>query len=89
VGDNGASLVGDLLWFGPLKGVQKLFFRTPLVKAFILGSELYHDRYRWPVIDRHIFETWRDSTGWGKLFDRYARGETPAVTRSASAPATA
>jgi hypothetical protein len=89
VGDNGASLVGDLLWFGPLKRAQKLFFRTPLVKAFILGSELYHDRYRWPVVDRRIFETWRDSTAWGKLFDRYARGETPAVTRSASAPATA
>jgi uncharacterized protein (DUF362 family) len=89
VGDNGASLVGDLLWFGPLKGVQKLFFRTPLVKAFILGSEVYHDLYRWPVVDRHIFQTWRDSTAWGKLFDRYARGETPAAApgeRAAAAP---
>jgi uncharacterized protein (DUF362 family) len=89
VGDNGASLVGDLMWFGPLKGLQKLFFHTPLVKAFILGSEVYHDLYRWPLIDRRTFQTWRDSTGWGKLFERYARGETPAATRSASAPATA
>src|SRR5436309_9655389 len=25
VGDNGASRVGDIMWFGPMKGVQKLF----------------------------------------------------------------
>jgi hypothetical protein len=43
VGNNGASLVGNLLWFSPLKRLQKLFFRTPLVNVFILGSETYHD----------------------------------------------
>src|SRR5512146_607556 len=42
VGDNAASKVGDFMWFGPLKGIQKLFFHTPLVHAFVLGSELYH-----------------------------------------------
>jgi uncharacterized protein (DUF362 family) len=77
VGDNGASRVGDLLWFGPLKGLQKLFFHTPLVKAFILGSEVYHDLYRWPLVDRRVFQRWRDSTAWGRLFDGYARGQTP------------
>jgi uncharacterized protein (DUF362 family) len=74
VGDNGASLVGDLLWFSPLKRFQKLFFRTPLVNLFILGSETYHDYYRWPVRDRKTFETWRTGTPWGRLFDRYAAG---------------
>src|SRR5439155_26318984 len=59
VGDNGASLVGDLLWFSPLKKFQKLFFRTPLVNVFILGSETYHDYYRWPLKDRKVFETWK------------------------------
>src|SRR5713226_5753813 len=39
VGDNGASIVGDVMWFGPLKGMQKLFFHTPLVNIFIAGSE--------------------------------------------------
>ena len=74
VGDNGASLIGDLLWFSPLKRFQKLFFRTPLVHLFIFGSETYHDYYRWPLKDRKTFETWRTSTPWGALFDRYAAG---------------
>src|ERR1700742_1638373 len=39
VGDNGASMVGDLMWFGPLKRFQKLFFHTPLVNVFVMGSE--------------------------------------------------
>ena len=74
VGDNGASLIGNLLWFSPLKMFQKLFFRTPLVNLFILGSETYHDYYRWPMKDRKIFETWRTGTPWGRLFDRYGDG---------------
>src|SRR5438132_7254625 len=45
VGDNGASRIGDLMWFGPLTPFPKLFFPPPLVTAFILGSELYHDYY--------------------------------------------
>jgi uncharacterized protein (DUF362 family) len=72
VGNNGASLVGNLLWFSPLKSLQKLFFRTPLVNVFILGSETYHDYYRWPMKDRKVFETWRTGTPWGRLFDSYA-----------------
>ena len=75
VGDNGASLVGDLLWFGPLKGIQNLFFRTPLVNVFILGSEAYHDYYRWPLKDRKVFERWKEETDWGRLFRMYERGE--------------
>ena len=57
VGDNGASDVGDLMWFGPMKSFQKLFFHTPLVNVFIVGSEAYHDYYRWPLKDRRTFET--------------------------------
>jgi uncharacterized protein (DUF362 family) len=72
VGDNGASLVGDLLWFGPLKSLQNFFFRTPMVHLFILGSELYHDYYRWPLKDRFVFRRWLDETPWGHLFQKYA-----------------
>lgn len=71
VGDNGASMVGDLMWFGPLKRFQKVFFHTPLVHAFVMGSELYHDYYRWPLKDRLTFEKWRRTTDWGRLFDEY------------------
>jgi uncharacterized protein (DUF362 family) len=71
VGDNGASLVGDLLWFSPLRRFQNLFFRTPLVNFFIFGSEAYHDYYRWPLKDRRTFHKWRKQTQWGRLFDSY------------------
>jgi intein/homing endonuclease/uncharacterized protein (DUF362 family) len=71
VGDNGASMVGDVMWFGPLKRFQKLFFHTPLVNLFVMGSEAYHDYYRWPLRDRRVFEQWKDQTTWGRLFDHY------------------
>jgi uncharacterized protein (DUF362 family) len=73
VGDNGASRVGDIVWFGPLKPIQNVFMRTPLVNLFILGSEAYHDYYRWPVRDRHVFESWLSKTSWGQLFQGYRR----------------
>ena len=73
VGDNGASRVGDIVWFGPLKPIQNVFMRTPLVNLFILGSEAYHDYYRWPVRDRHVFEAWLANTPWGELFQAYRR----------------
>lgn len=71
VGDNGASIVGDLLWFSPLKRFQNLFFRTPLVNFFIFGSEFYHDYYRWPLRDRRVFSKWMKQSQWGKLFASY------------------
>jgi uncharacterized protein (DUF362 family) len=64
---------GDLIWFGPLKPFQKLFFHTPLVHAFVLASEIYHDLYRWPLVDRREFTRWCDTTEWGRLFLRYAQ----------------
>jgi len=85
VGDNGASLVGDALWFGPLKRIQKLFFHTPLVNVFVLGSEVYHDYYRWPLRDRGVFERWGRETGWGQLFGRYAREGALAAPEAAVA----
>jgi uncharacterized protein (DUF362 family) len=80
VGDNGASRVGDIMWFGPLKGLQKLFFHTPLVHAFVAGSEIYHDYYRWPLKDRKTFEKWLGGTAWGGLFREYrAHGIHPST----------
>src|SRR3954454_16013498 len=75
VGDNAASKVGDVMWFGPLKKFQKAFFHTPLVNLFVMGSELYHDYYRWPMKDRKTFEEWKKTTDWGQLFERYGRGD--------------
>jgi uncharacterized protein (DUF362 family) len=87
VGDNAASMVGDVLWFGPLKSIQKLFFHTPLVNMFVFGSEFYHDYYRWPRKDQHVFHEWKRSTHWGKLFEAYGNGESDRITRSAQSAA--
>lgn len=85
VGDNGASMIGDLLWFGPLKRFQKLFFHTPLVNLFVFGSEAYHDYYRWPLRDRRVFDAWREQTAWGRLFARYqAQGTFAGAAESAA-----
>jgi uncharacterized protein (DUF362 family) len=69
VGDNIASLVGDSLWFGPVKIFQRLFFRTPLVYLFVFGSYLYHDYFWWPVKGKRIQKSRVLNTKWGKLFE--------------------
>jgi uncharacterized protein (DUF362 family) len=71
VGDNFASKVGDFLWFGPLKPLQKLFFRTPLVYLFVFGSFLYHDYIWWPTKGKKIQREKVKDTKWGKLFESY------------------
>ena len=71
VGDNLASVVGDVLWFSPLKVFQRLFFRTPLVYAFVFGSFFYHDFFWWPAKGKKIQDKVRKNTKWGKLFLEY------------------
>ncbi len=71
VGDNLASRVGDVLWFGPLKRLQHLFFRTPLVYLFVLASEVYHDVFWWNLKGRKVLEDWRKSSPWGRLWESY------------------
>ncbi len=72
VGDNLASRFGDILWFGPLKGIQYLFFRTPLVYVFVFGSYFYHDYIWWPLKGKKIQEKLRKESQWGKLFENYS-----------------
>lgn len=71
VGDNVASRVGDLLWFGPFKRLQKLFFHTPLVYLFVAGSYLYHDYVWYPVFGRRRLREFVAHSPWGELFARY------------------
>jgi len=84
---------GDLIWFGPLKRFQKLFFHTPLVNGFILASDVYHDFYRWPLVDRRVFERWCATTEWGQMFLRYAQmgpqGHAPVEHVGAPVPTSA
>ncbi len=86
VGDNLASHVGDVMWFGALKDLQNFFFRTPLVNIFIMGSEMYHDWFRWPFRDKPIFDNWLVTSPWGKLFSKYEPA-TPAAAKPVQQPA--
>ncbi len=71
VGDNVASTVGDMIWFGPLRGLQRFFFHTPLVYLFVFGSFFYHDYLWWPTKGRRIQRDRALSTKWGRLFQSY------------------
>lgn len=71
VGDNLASRVGDLLWFGRLKRFQKLFFHTPLVYLFVSGSYLYHDWIWWPFVGKRLMKGIEVNTEWGRFFAGY------------------
>lgn len=71
VGNNLASRVGNFLWFGPLKRLQNLFFHTPLVYAFVIASDWYHDRIWWNLKGKPIFNRWLQESQWGKLFQTY------------------
>jgi hypothetical protein len=70
VGANLAARAGHVIWFGPLKWLQKLLFRTPLVYIFILASYLYHDLIWWPLRGKPIKKR-MDRLPWGRLFNSY------------------
>jgi len=71
VGNNAASFVGNFIWFGPLRPLQRLFFRTPLVYLFVFGSFFYHDFVYWPLKARPQIEAFKKQSKWGRLFDQY------------------
>lgn len=71
VGDNLASKCGDICWFGALKKLQRLFFRTPLVNCFVACSDFYHDKYWWNKYGTKVYNEWLKDSPWGNLFDRY------------------
>ena len=71
VGDNFASRIGDFIWFGPLKPLQRLFFHTPLVYAFVFGSFLYHDHVWYPAFGKKVVNDFTKTSKWGQLFESY------------------
>ncbi|MCG7851640.1 MAG: DUF362 domain-containing protein, partial [Methanosarcinaceae archaeon] len=73
-GDNAASSVGKLFWFGPMRWLQKLMFHTPIVYSFIFASAIYHDKIWYPSKGKKVVENWLENTPWGKLFKDYQPG---------------
>jgi len=76
-GQNAASAVGKLLWFGPLRWLERLMFHTPMVYAFIVGSAVYHDWIWYPLRGRKVVEAWLAESPWGRLFAGYEPGRSP------------
>jgi len=73
-GDNAASSVGKLFWFGPMRWLQKLMFHTPLVYSFIFASAIYHDKIWYPLKGKKVVNNWLKTSPWGQLFADYRPG---------------
>jgi len=74
-GDNAASSVGKLFWFGPMRWLQKLMFHTPIVYSFIFASAIYHDKIWYPLKGKTVVNDWLANSPWGRLFADYQPGE--------------
>lgn len=70
VEENLVKKTANLLWFGPFKKIQYLFFHTPIVNIFILASYIYHDFFWWKFIGKKRMKPIL-SSDWGKLFLSY------------------
>ncbi len=75
-GDNAASCVGKMFWFGPMRWLEELMFHTPLVYAFIYASSIYHDKIWFPFKGKKTVNEWLQNSPWGQLFDKYKPGGT-------------
>jgi len=73
-GDNAASSVGKLFWFGPMRWLQKLMFHTPIVYSFIFASAIYHDKIWYPLKGKKVVNDWLTHSPWGRLFADYKPG---------------
>ena len=65
-----ASRGQKLIYWGPLKPLENILLRSPLVPWAFLASNLYHNGYWLRFVGRkRIREAMK--TGWGKLFQSY------------------
>lgn len=70
-GNNAASSVGKLFWFGPMRWLERLMFHTPIVYGFIFASAVYHDHIWYPFKGKKVVNEWLENSPWGKLFKNY------------------
>ena len=68
--DTFASRGQKAIYHGPLKPLEKLLLRTPLVPWSYAASRLYHDGLWYPLVGKkRVDEALR--TKWGELFEKY------------------
>ena len=65
-----ASRVQHLIYWGPLKPLERLLLRSPIVPWAFLASNLYHNQYWLRLIGRRRVRA-AMKTGWGRLFQSY------------------
>jgi len=65
-----ASWGQKLIYWGPLKPLEHLLLRTPIVPWSFVASRLYHDGYWYPFIGKSRVQRILESD-WGKLFRSY------------------
>jgi hypothetical protein len=72
--DTFASRGQKMIYHGPLKPLEKLLLRTPLVLWSYFASNLYHNVYWYPFVGRPRVEA-ALQTKWGQLFKNYGNGQ--------------
>ncbi|HEY8476203.1 MAG TPA: DUF362 domain-containing protein, partial [Chloroflexota bacterium] len=68
--DTLASRGQKLIYWGPLKPLEGLLLRSPLVPWSYAASRLYHDVFWYPLVGRRRVAAMM-RTEWGELFKRY------------------
>ncbi|HEX9674781.1 MAG TPA: DUF362 domain-containing protein [Anaerolineales bacterium] len=72
--DTFASRGQKAIYHGPLKPLEKLLLRTPLVPWAYFASNFYHNVYWYPFVGRRrVREALQ--TDWGRLFQSYGDGQ--------------
>jgi hypothetical protein len=77
-GETFASYGQKMIYHGPLKPLEHLLLRTPIVPWSYAASRLYYDGFWYPLIgNKRVQKALK--TKWGRLFAEY--GNVPAVTK--------
>lgn len=71
--DTFASRGQKMIYHGPLKPLEGLLLRSPMVPWSYFASNFYHNVYWYPFIGRKRVQA-ALQTKWGKLFQRYGDG---------------
>jgi len=73
IGHNSHTFLAWLAWYGPTRVFQKLVLRTKFVVIPTFVGEVEQDYIFWPFKYRKVAAHWRETTDWGKFFQRYQR----------------
>jgi uncharacterized protein (DUF362 family) len=65
-----ASRGQRMIYHGPLKPLEKILLRSPIVPWSYVASRLYHDFYWYPYVGRKRVNEIL-ATEWGRLFEEY------------------